>query len=748
MSRRLVGLAALLLALLAAPSGARAEFGLVPGSVQVATLDAAGQPELRAGAHPDRMLAGFAFNTVDDGGADGNVKDLAIDLPAGFTGDGNAVPVCSRTDFQQRRCGAESQVGIMHVSFAGILPASFPIYTVAPHEGELAELGFLAVIVPVRLVVSVRSDGDYGSELTIHDLPQNLPLTAVEIELWGVPADRQSGTALPRRPFLTNPTSCDGDTPVTTVRVRSWQAPEQWVVADAPMGGPLVGCERLAFDPALGLALDTPSADTPSGLSVDLTLPRAADPDGLAISHTRDVAITFPGGLTLSPGVADGLSACDDERLGIGTSDPPSCPASSKIGTVELTTLLLEEPLKGGIYLGRAVAGDRFRLFLTASGRGVVLKLTASLQPDPETGQLLMLLPGLPELPFDRIELHFKDGPRAQVGPVDLGTVVIHAALRLDPDDAHLTVATDPLPRILAGVPLRLRTFAIDIDRRGFMVNPTSCRPTRVTATLSSIDEATSHASSRYALGRCGTLPFSPAVSLSLTSPAQLRRGGHPGLAIALHEPQRQAALRSAKIELPSAVSIDPAAVTTICTRERAGAGRCPRGSAVGSARARSPLLPQPLTGSIDVVQPSHGTQPDLWAALAGNGVRLNVRGTTSAPSGGPVVADFAGLPDIPLSGLRLSLRGGRRGLLSLKTGLCGKERARLIAVRVELRGHNDKRRSTRVRVHAAPPCSRGAHEVAPGGTTLATHMVEPAWPPPPAAAARRQAPTHGASSG
>jgi hypothetical protein len=892
-SRRLARLALALLALLATAPAARADFGFAPDGVHVALLDAAGQPELRAGAHPDRMVVDFAFETVGGGGADGNVKDLAIDLPAGFTGDASAVPLCSRPDFEQLRCGPESRVGTMNARFAGFGSLTFPIYDLAPREGELAELGFVAITVPVRLVVSLRPDGTYGSQLALRDLQQNLPLTAAKVELWGVPADHQTGTAIPRKPFLTNPTGCDGQTPTTIVRARSWQAREQWLAAEAPMGGPLDGCEQLAFHPALALALDRPLADTPSGLSVGVTLPRSDTPDGLAPSHTREVAITFPGGLTLSPGVADGLGACDDERFGIGTGDPPACPASSKVGSVQLTTLLLDDPLTGGIYLARALPGERFRLFVTAEGRGVTLKLTASLRPDPETGQLLMLLPGLPQLPFDHIGFHFKDGPRApiatptrcgaglgtarvtpyrggqparvaatieiagaagggpcptpapfaprllagstpaiaggdgalamtvgradgeqalervrvtlpagvsarlarvarcrepdaaaaacppasrvgsvaaeagagpsplplggeayltgpyqgapfglalvlraQAGPIDLGTVVIRAALRLDPADARLTVATDPLPWILAGVPLRLRTFAIDIDRPGFMVNPTSCRRTRVEATLTSLERAaSSRAISPYALAGCGALPFSPAASLALASPARPRRGGRPGLTIALHGRDGQAALRSARIELPRALRVEPAAVATICTRRRADAGRCPRGSAIGGARVRTPLLPEPLTGAIHVVQPNRGTQPELWATVAGLGVRLNVRGTISAPRGGPIVSEFVELPDIPLSGLRLRLRGGPHGLLSLRTGLCAGGRARPLAVHVELHGQNGKQRSRRVRVHAAPRCA------APGGTTLATHMVEPGPPPSPGARTRRQAP-------
>jgi len=39
----------------------------------------------------------------------------------------------------------------------------------------------------------------------------------------------------------------------------------------------------------------------------------------------------------------------------------------------------------------------------------------------------------------------------------DLGTVVVRAAIRVDPVDTHLTIDSDPLPTILEGIPLRLQ---------------------------------------------------------------------------------------------------------------------------------------------------------------------------------------------------------------------------------------------------------------------------------------------------
>jgi hypothetical protein len=194
---------------------------------------------------------------------------------------------------------------------------------------------------------------------------------------------------------------------------------------------------------------------------------------------------------------------------------------------------------------------------------------------------------------------------------------------------------------------------------------------------------------------------------MALTSRSELRRGGHPGVTIVLHQRPGQAGMRAATIGLPRVLRLDPAAGATPCTRARALEGRCPRAAAVGSARMRTPLLARPLNGTLDVVQPIHGTQPDLWATIAGSGVHLILRGATSAPPSGPIETAFGRLPDLPLTALELHLRGGTHGLLALASGLCTGGRARPIAIDAGLRAHNGKRRRVRVPVHADPVCAR-----------------------------------------
>jgi hypothetical protein len=858
----IAGLAAVVLAAAVAPQAARADLGFVPGSFNVATLNAGGQPELRAGAHPDRFVTGFEFVTVGNA-IDANVKDVTIDLPVGLIGDPHAVPACPRASLLLPGCPPESQIGVLTLTFLGLGDTEVPLYNVVPEEHNVAEFGGKVIILPLRLIASLRADGDYGMRIELRDLPQSLQLVRAAVDLWGVPADHQTGTAIPRRPFLTNATRCDDGPPRTTIQARSWEQPDTWVGATSTASGPLTGCAGLAFDPGLGVTLDNPVADSPTGASVDLTFSNHDDPDGLATSHLKEAAVTLPEGVSLSPAVAEGLTACDDAQLGVGSTDPPACPESSKIGSIEVASPLLDDPLRGDLFLGRQLAGDRYRLFVTAAGPGFALKLRGSLRPDPQTGRLTTVLADLPELPLSRISLHFKGGPRAPlatppscgtgtasavltpyrgapvptvavpvtigsgpgggpcvsilpfapgftagstparagdngafsltvhrsdgdepierlrvslpagliahladvvrcpmpvataaacsaasrvgsavveagagaspfplsgdvyltgpyrdapfglaltlralVGPLDLGTVVVPIALRIDPVDGHLTIATDALPTMLDGIPLRLQTIGVDVDRPGFMVNPTSCGQVRIQASIRGTIAGTAEPTAPYSLRGCHGLSFRPAVSLTLTGARALRRGGHPALRIAVRQHTADANLRTASVTLPRAVQLNADPVSALCSREAAGDDRCPSGSRVGTARVRTPLLSEPLGGSVYAVQPEGAGSPELWAVVSGAGVRLTLRSATLAPQGKPLRADFLELPDLPMSVFTLQLRGGRQGVLTVPS-LCSRGRSRHLVAHGAMRGQNDARASQVVRVRARTHCGR-----------------------------------------
>ncbi len=98
----------------------------------------------------------------------------------------------------------------------------------------------------------------------------------------------------------------------------------------------------------------------------------------------------------------------------------------------------------------------------------------------------------------------------AKAGPFDLGEVVVRQKVYVDPIDAHVTVVSDPVPTIVKGVPTRLQRLDVDVDKPGFMINPTSCAAKTVAGTLSSATGQTAAVSNRFQARSAGRWISSP----------------------------------------------------------------------------------------------------------------------------------------------------------------------------------------------------------------------------------------------
>lgn len=380
----------------------------------VRMLDAEGHTDTLAGSHPDRLRMSFALSEGS------SVRDLEIELPPGLTGSATAVPQCPRAVVEnEEECGPESQVGQLEITLSGGSKADLPLFALEPKPGEILAIGSRpGVNVPLE---SRMRATDFGITLTGNEVPQG-SLTEATLELWGVPADHQEGTEIPRRPFLTAPAVCG---PVKfKFRARTWEEGAEWVNTEADTGTPLTGCEELSFEPSLGFQLSEPAADSPTGLRVDLNVPGAAEGSERESAPSRNVNIEFPSGIAISPGGAEGVVACSDARFGQGDGAPPQCPARSQVGTVDLTSDALGGALKGAIYIGEGNPGERLRSLVAIAAPGATLKFVSAMQIDPATGRLSTTMRDLPPMPIQQISLNFASGSRALFAtPLECGRV-------------------------------------------------------------------------------------------------------------------------------------------------------------------------------------------------------------------------------------------------------------------------------------------------------------------------------------
>jgi hypothetical protein len=256
--------------------------------------------------------------------------------------------------------------------------------------------------------------------------------------------------------------------------------------------------------------------------------------------------------------------------------------------------------------------------------------------------------------------------------------------------DGGLTVRTGALPRIVGGVPVSIRELALTLDRPGFVVNPTDCAALNVHATFSSADGATATADAPYQATSCELLPFAPRISATVGAVGKTRRNAKPPVTTVLTTPPGHAVIRRAVVKLPSAVTVDLAALRTLCIGADLASGNCPEGSKVGTAEARSPLLPVPLTGDVVLAKTDPAALPGLTVLLR-SPVALRLDGTFDL---GSQSSTFDNIPDVPLS--RFELRFLPNRVLKLFRDLCTSAR---VTVEAQFTGHNGKTASDRENV-------------------------------------------------
>jgi hypothetical protein len=878
----------LVVALVVAASARADGIAITPGSFAT-TLST-----YQAGAHPDLVTTFGLDHGSSNAPLGGTPRDIAVALPPGLVGAANATPTCPMGTVANplKACPIEAAVGEVDARVyypPSLLQLHELVYNVTPSPDEPAAFGFSASV-PVRLDTSLRSNGDYGITARSTNLTEAGSIIGATVRLWGVPADHNGpGTILdgqsqrtyggpsqsPRRAFLTNPSECAGSSLTASLSLDAWQ--NAGVFTNASFGFPLItGCEKLAFAPSVDIRPDNKVAGAPAGLAVDIAVPQNTDADGLATADVRDVSVVLPVGMAVSASSADGLGGCSDEQIGLHTLGAATCPDSSKIGTVEVTTPLLDHPLEGEVFLGTQKSndpqsGEMFRLFLQIAGFGVRVKLPGQVRADPATGQLTATFADNPQVPFGAFSVRFKGGARAplvnpstcgiktaqatltswadatpvhsdssfaidegcdragrfepsldaglvspvaggsspltttvsrpdgqqdinglsvtlppgllarigsvaqcpdaaavtggcpagsqigrvraesgagstplaipqvgkaptavyltgpykgapyglsivvpaQAGPYDLGTVVVRAAIHVDPLDAHVTVDSDPIPTMLLGVPLNVQKINVVVDRPGLMVSPTNCNPMQVAAKVTSVQGSTADVANRFQVGDCSRLGLKPKLALSLTGKGQTTDGKHPAITANLTQTMGQANLKKVRVALPLSLALDPDNAQALCEFVDGSKVEptCPAASIVGTATARTPILDRPLSGPVYFVKniridAKSGRQirtlPKLVIPLTGeNGLKLTLTGT-SAVEDDQLVTTFDTIPDAPVSDFALNIDGGAHGILTVSgTDVC---KATQIAEQ-QIQGQNGKTANANITIQT-PACT------------------------------------------
>ncbi len=579
------------------------------------------------------------------GRATPDLKDTTVTLPAGVVvspSGANGLEGCSdgQIDLESTEpgsCPAGSQVGEVTVEtplLEGPLtgrvyigqPECSPCSVQDDEAGRLFRLFIEAEGsgVRVKLPGTAKTDPATGQLTTTFANNPQVPFNALTLTL-------KDG---PRAP-LANPQVC-GTGLAATAELTPWSIGGTPAGKELAIPGtPPVALKTSPFDVVWDAAGDgcpatypfnpafhagTESSQAGAYTNFDVTFERQDREQDLS-----GIAVTTPQGLL---GKIAGVTRCAGAQAETG-----SCPASSQIATATSAAGAGSTPfvVSGPVYLTDGYKGAPFGLSIAVP---------------------------------------------ANAGPFHLGTVIVRAAIQINPQTSAITITSDPLPQSIDGVPFRLKTVKVDVTRPEFMFNPTNCNTQSVAATLTGAPVQASEApagaqvSVPFTASGCSSLPFHPVLSASTQGKTSKANGA--SLVVKVAQKAGEAHIHKVTVQLPLAM---PSRLTTIqkaCTEAQfnANPAGCPEGSNVGSARAITPLLNAPLEGPAYLVSHGGAAFPDLVFLLQGEGVHIELVGHTDIKKG-ITYSRFETVPDAPISTFETTLPEGPHSALTANGNLC-----------------------------------------------------------------------------
>jgi hypothetical protein len=296
-------------------------------------------------------------------------------------------------------------------------------------------------------------------------------------------------------------------------------------------------------------------------------------------------------------------------------------------------------------------------------------------------------------------------GPFTLTGNGGPGREIVRASIRVDPNTSQITVLSDPLPTILEGIPLQIRTVNVTINRPGFIFNPTSCNALSSAASMSSTQGASATAQAPFQATGCKSLAFKP--SFAARTNAKTSKANGASLKVAISYPATGPAetdIARVDLEIPK---ILPTRLTTIqkaCTEAQfaANPAGCPAASVIASATVDTPLLKNPLQGPVYFVSHGNAAFPDVEMVLQGEGIMLVVDGKTQIKDGA-TFSHFETVPDAPFSSFEFNAPQGPFSIFTANGNLC----AAPIKIPVKLTAQNGAVLSLNDQV-AVDGCSSG----------------------------------------
>ena len=482
--------------------------------------------------------------TVNPDAADG--QTACTDAEANFNSEG------------PQHCPDNAKIGTVSIHTVALPePLEGSIYIGEPKPGDQYRIILTAdgFGIHSKIVGSVRPDPQTGRvTIAFADLPQ-VPFDDYNVHLFS--SDRG---------LMATPISCGVYN--TEAEYIAWNAalPEVFSnqifkVDTGPHASTCPGQVR-SFHPRLEAGASSSVAGAFSAFKLKL---ERDDGD----QFLRDLNFRMPPGFT---GSLRGIAYCPESSIlaaaqnsGRAEQAAPSCPAASQIGTTNVAAGPGSHPFHA--------YGN---MYLSGPFKGAPLSLAA-------------ITPAL-------------------AGPYDYGVVVVRVALHVDPETAQVSAASDTVPSIIGGIPIRMRSIQVNIDRPNFTINPTNCAPLSVDSQGIGDQGTIADFSSPFHADNCATLGFGPRMTIrQVGGKKATRRSANPALQIDLRTRPGDANLKSLSVTLPKAFEIDQRHLGNICSEKELAEDQCAGRAPIGTATTTTPLLDQPLTGPVYAVSGSGG---------------------------------------------------------------------------------------------------------------------------------------------